>query len=252
MTIRVGVNGTGGRMGSTVLETARDRDDVSVEFGLAPGSDVAPPVPVYEPSERQAAIDEHEPDVLVDFSVPGATATLARTCSGAGVALVTGTTGLDDEQRAALEAASEQVPVLHAANFSRGVHALLRALDAALAALPGYDVEVLETHHDGKQDAPSGTAGTILETIADHREFETVAGREGIQPREEGEVGMLVRRAGDVRGEHEVLLADNDEVVTLTHRAEDRGVFAAGALDAAVWVAGREAGSYTMADIIED
>jgi 4-hydroxy-tetrahydrodipicolinate reductase len=112
----------------------------------------------------------------------------------------------------------------------------------------------METHHTGKRDAPSGTAKTVLEAVAEHRDFETVYGREGVQPREEGEgeVGVLVRRAGNVRGEHEVMLADNDEVLTLTHRAEDRAVFAEGALDAAVWLADRDPGWYTFGDVIDD
>jgi 4-hydroxy-tetrahydrodipicolinate reductase len=255
---RIGINGVTGRMGRTLLDTAGDREDITVEFGIAPrgtatartDESITGDVTVYDPADRRTASADHEPDVVVDFSVPAATAELADACADAGVGLVVGTTGLDETTMGALEDASEVVPVLHATNFSRGIHALLQALDAALPALPGYDVEVLETHHNGKQDAPSGTARTILETMGDHREFETVAGREGIQPREESEVGMLVRRAGDVRGEHEVLLAGNDEVLTLRHRAEDRAVFAAGALDAADWIAGRTAGWYSLSDLV--
>ncbi|PSP17086.1 4-hydroxy-tetrahydrodipicolinate reductase [Halobacteriales archaeon QH_10_67_13] len=125
-------------------------------------------------------------------------------------------------------------------------------LEPALAALPEYDVELLETHHSRKREAPSGTAETILETVADHRELDRVPGREGTHDRTDEKVGVLVRRAGTIRGEHELLLADNDEVLTLTHRAEDRGVFAAGALDAAVWIAGRPPGSYAFTDVVAD
>lgn len=252
---RIAISGVTGRMGETLVRTAAERDDVTVAFGIAPGGEDAdgdPGVPVVDPADRQGALNEYDPDAVVDFSVPAATANLADTCAEHGVALVTGTTGLGGEEQDTLRAASERVPVLHATNFSRGIHALLGALDAALGRLPGYDVEVLETHHNGKQDAPSGTATTILETVGEHREFETVPGREGIQPREEDEVGMLVRRAGDVRGEHEIVLAGNDEVVTLTHRAEDRAVFAAGALDAAAWLAGREPGQYGIEDVFTD
>lgn len=255
---QIGINGATGRMGQTLLEAAGERDDVAVEFGIAPRDTAATRVDeglpgdvmVYNPADRRVAISDHDPDVVVDFSVPAATAELANVCADAGVGLVVGTTGLEETARGTLEETSEVVPVLHATNFSRGIHALHQALDAALAALPDYDIEVLETHHNGKQDAPSGTATALLESIGDHREFETVAGREGIDPREESEVGMLVRRAGDIRGEHEVLLAGNDEVLTLRHRAEDRAVFAAGALDAADWVAGRTAGWYSLADVI--
>ncbi|PSP21180.1 4-hydroxy-tetrahydrodipicolinate reductase [Halobacteriales archaeon QH_10_65_19] len=246
----VGINGVTGRMGGALLATAADREDVTVAFGVAPDPAGVDAVPAYTPGEVATALAEHDPDGVIDFSTPAGTANAAAACAEAGVALVVGTTGFDDDQRAVLSDASRSVPVLEAANFARGVQALLDALEAALSALPEYDVEVLETHHNGKQDAPSGTAETILETIGEYREFETVPGREGVQPRTDDEVGMLVRRAGNVRGEHEIVLADNDEVVTLAHRAEDRGVFAAGALDAAVWLAGREAGQYGFADVI--
>jgi len=247
---RIGVNGAAGRMGAAVVETALEREGVSVAFGIDVES-VDLPVPVYEPAATADALAEHEPDAVVDFTVPEATVDLARACADAGVALVVGTTGFEDGQFSVLQETSSTVPLLKATNFSRGIQALLRALGPALEALPGYDIEVMETHHNGKRDAPSGTAKTILEEIAAYREFETVPGREGIQPRTESEVGMLVRRAGDVRGEHEVMLADNDEVLTIAHRAEDRGVFAAGALDAAVWLAGREPGWYALGDVID-
>jgi 4-hydroxy-tetrahydrodipicolinate reductase len=251
---RVGVNGVTGRMGGAVVETAAERENARAVVGIGVGTDVDAGVPVVAPDEARAAIEEHDVDVIIDFSVPEATVGVAEACAEAGVGLVVGTTGFEEAHRSVLRGASETIPVLKAANFSRGIQALLRALEPALAALEGYDLELLETHHNRKQDAPSGTAKTILDTVSDHREFETVYGREGVQPREagEGEVGVLVRRAGNVRGEHEVTLADNDEVFTVAHRAEDRAVFAAGALDAAGWLAGRDPGWYTFGDVIDD
>lgn len=250
---RIGVNGAGGEMGGRVLAAAAERDDVEAVFGVAPGPEAATArIPVVEPDDLGGALDRHAPDVLVDFSVPAATVDAARACAAAGVALVTGTTGLDDRQLAAIGETSAETPVLRASNFSRGIQAFLRALEPVLAALPEYDVELLETHHSRKRDAPSGTAETILETVADHRELERVPGREGAHDRTDEEVGVLVRRAGTIRGEHELLLAGDDEVLTLTHRAEDRGVFAAGALDAAVWIAGRPPGTYSFADVVAD
>lgn len=246
----IGINGVSGRMGEAVAESARERKDTSVVFGIAPDG-IERGFPVYEPANLEAAFDAHDPDVVIDFSVAEALPPLADACAETGTALVTGTTGFDDDQLRALETASEEIPVLRATNFSRGIQALRRALGEALEALPGYDVEVLETHHNRKQDAPSGTAKTILDDIADYRDFETVSGREGIHPREESDVGMLVRRAGNVRGEHEIMLADNDEVLSLTHRAEDRGVFAAGALDAADWLVGRPPGWYRFGSVID-
>lgn len=246
----IGINGITGRMGEAILETAVGREDVIVAFGIAP-NDATLDVPVYAPEEASTALADHEPDVIIDFTVPEATIDLAEACAEAGVGLVVGTTGFDDAGSAVLEETSASVPLLKATNFSRGIQALLRTLGPALEALEEYDVEVMETHHNGKRDAPSGTAGTILEEIGEYREFETVPGREGIQPRQDDEVGMLVRRAGDIRGEHEVILAGNDEVLSLSHRAEDRAVFAAGALDAAVWLADREPGRYRFGDVID-
>jgi len=249
---RIGVTGAAGRMGRTVIETAGDREDVTVVFAVdATDAETVAGMPIHEPGDVAALLATHEPDAIVDFSVPEATVAFAEACTEADVPLVTGTTGFADDQLDALEAASEDVAVLKAANFARGIQALLSAVRAAAEALPGYDVELTETHHNGKQDAPSGTAKTLLDALAEERDFEETYGREGIAPREAGEVGVHVRRAGDVRGEHELMFAGNDEVLTLTHRAEDRGVFAAGALDAAVWVAGRDPGFYTFGDVIE-
>ncbi len=251
----VGVSGATGRMGRAVVDAADEGEDATVAFGIAPEA-AAPGVgadldaELYGPAEVDEALAAHDPDAVIDFSVPAATVDLAGACADAGVALVSGTTGFEDDQLAVFQETARAVPVLLASNFSRGIQALLRALGPALSALPGYDVELLETHHNDKRDAPSGTANTILEEIADRRDFEPVYGREGIQPRTGGEVGVLVRRAGDIRGEHEVTLADNDEVLTIAHRAEDRGVFAAGAIDAAVWVAGREPGLYDFGDVV--
>ncbi len=249
---RLGVNGAAGRMGQTVIETAGEREDVTVTFGIDVDDDANSEIPLYTPGETVDALTEHDPGAIIDFTVPDSTVALAEACADAGVALVVGTTGIDEDQLSVLQEASEVVPLLKATNFSRGIQGLLRALGPALEALDGYDVEVMETHHNQKQDAPSGTAKTILEEIAEQRDFETVAGREGIQPREDGEVGMLVRRAGDIRGEHEVILADNDEVLSISHRAEDRAVFAAGAIDAAVWVSEQNAGWYGFDDVVDD
>ena len=253
----VGVNGATGRMGRAVIEMAGEREDVAVSFGIAPNADGPETgadldVPLYPPESATAALADHDPDTIVDFSIPDATVDLAGACAEAGVPLASGTTGFEDDQLAVLQETGQAVPVLLASNFSRGIQALLGALGPALEALPGYDVEVTETHHNGKRDAPSGTALTIVEEMAAHRDLEPVYGREGVQPRTEDEIGVLVRRAGDIRGEHEVTFADNDEVFTIGHRAEDRGVFAAGAIDAAVWLVGRDPGLYDFGDVVVD
>jgi 4-hydroxy-tetrahydrodipicolinate reductase len=169
---------------------------------------------------------------------------------------VTGTTGLSDAQQAALAQAAATIPVLWAANFSLGV-ALLRKLAAQAAATLGeeFDVEIVEAHHRHKQDAPSGTALALGRTIADarRRSLGDVAryARHGlVGPRTPGEIGFAVVRAADIVGEHTVLFAAPGERLELTHRAGSRDVFALGALRAALWLAGRPAGAYDIADVL--
>lgn len=261
---RLAVTGATGRMGRAVLDAAAERGTLTVVLAVNrdPAAADADGSRAIEPAaDLPAMLNERVPDVLVDFSGPDSAVEYANACADTGVAFVTGTTGFDDAQRGRLREASETIPVLRAANFSRGIQALLGAVGEAIGALPGYDVELTETHHNRKRDAPSGTAKTILDRIetsrsngeiddSDAEVSDRTYGREGIQPRTEGEIGVHVRRAGDVRGEHEVLVAGNDEVLTLTHRAESRGVFAAGALDSAAWLAGRDPGVYEFGEVL--
>lgn len=254
MTVRVAVTGAAGRMGREVLAAAADREDVEVALAVN-----RTPTEAVEGYEVESAADlpsllaERAPDALVDFTGPDSSVDYVNACAESGVAAVVGTTGYGDEQVESLRAAAEAVPVLWATNFSRGVAALRRAVREAVVALPGYDVELTETHHNGKRDAPSGTAKTLLDDIDEVRGgSERTHGRVGEQPREPGEIGVHARRAGDVSGEHEVLVAGSDELLSLTHRAGSRGVFAAGALDAATWLADRGAGWYDFADVITE
>ncbi|MFC4358724.1 4-hydroxy-tetrahydrodipicolinate reductase [Halobium salinum] len=252
--VRLAVTGAGGHMGREVLEAATTRDDVEVVLAVnRPPVESVAGYEVEDEADLPGLLAEREPDALVDFTLPEASVDYVSTCAEAGVPVVVGTTGFDDEAEAALDAAAEAVPLLHAANFSRGVAALRRAVREAVAALPGYDVELTETHHNRKRDAPSGTANAVLDDVEDVRSDLTARqhGREGEQPRSGDEIGVHARRAGDVTGEHELLLAGNHETLSLTHRAGSRGVFAEGALDAAVWLAGREPGRYEFSAVID-
>ncbi|GAA0661971.1 4-hydroxy-tetrahydrodipicolinate reductase [Natronoarchaeum mannanilyticum] len=249
---RVAVVGATGRTGGEVVDAGVERDDVEVAVGVASEAGERSGVPVRPVSEIADVLADRDVDVAVDFSTPEATLSVADACAEAGVALVVGTTGFDEDAEASLRAVSEDVPVLKATNFSRGINVLQRVVGDAVAALDDYDLELMESHHNGKVDAPSGTANSILETVQEERDVEPVYGREGHAPRDEDEIGVFARRAGDIRGEHELILAGNDEVLSLSHRAEDRGVFAAGALDAAVWLAGRNPDWYNFGAVIDD
>lgn len=253
--MRLAVTGATGRMGREVIDAARDRGDEVVLAVSHSTSGEYGGVEIEPESGFAALLAEREPDAAIDFTLPEPSVSSVVDCAEAGVPAVVGTTGFDEAQLAALHEASERIPVLKAANFARGVQGLLSVVREAVAALPGYDIEVTETHHNGKRDAPSGTASRVLDAIEEARADEgsrRVHGREGEVPRKEDEIGVHARRAGDITGEHEVLLADNHEELRLTHRAESRGVFAAGALDAATWLAGRSPGWYDFSAALPD
>ena len=194
-------------------------------------------------------------DVVIEFSTPAACAAVARLCGSRGAALVSGTTGLTAGEESAVREASRQVAVVRASNFSIGVAALRRVLEAALAVLPpDWDLEIVERHHRGKADSPSGTALTLARTASAVRGSAAGAlrhGREGrVGPRPPGEIGMHAVRGGSWVGDHAVLLAGEGEWLELRHVAQDRSAFAHGALAAARFVAGAKSGLYTLDDVL--
>jgi 4-hydroxy-tetrahydrodipicolinate reductase len=270
--VRLAITGASGRMGTELRSMANEK--TAIEFVLAitqtPDSVPAPKpdsvdapdaiIPVSgEPSETglEGSLETHDIDVLVDFTTPDASIEYldAVDTANVDVAAIVGTTGYDDAQRSMISSFAETTPILKASNFSRGIAALRRAVSEVVSTLPSYDIEVTETHHNGKRDAPSGTAVTILDDIEsaqNNSESSThVHGRVGDAPRHESEIGVHARRAGDIAGKHEVLMAGGDEVLELTHRAGSRGIFAAGALDAAVWIAGRSPGEYDFDAVLD-
>jgi 4-hydroxy-tetrahydrodipicolinate reductase len=248
-TLTLAVTGVTGRMGGETIAAVRERGHEV--FGLSRAGDRIDGIETYRSGEAAAALAERAPDALVDFSVPEGSLGYLSACAETATPAVVGTTGFDSEGLAAFDRAAETVPVLKASNFARGVQTLRTLVEEAAASLEGYDIELTETHHNGKRDAPSGTAKSLLAAVEDGAgEHEFQYGREGVHPRRPAEVGVHVRRAGNVRGEHELLFAGNDEVVTLTHRAESRRAFADGAVDAAEWLAERPPGRYEFADVL--
>jgi 4-hydroxy-tetrahydrodipicolinate reductase len=238
--IRVAINGANGRMGRALQDLLHDdaRFELAATIGASSGWRSVPKL-----------------DVVVDFSSPaGFSAALAH-CVAHRVALVSGTTGLEDAQRNGLAEAARTIPVLHAANFSLGIAVLTRALREAAAALPDWDLEIIEAHHARKIDAPSGTALALGRAAADARnkKFDEVAvlSREGqTGARREGAIGFASIRAGDIVGEHTAMLATSGERLELSHRATDRTIFARGALATAAWVAHEPPGVYSLDDML--
>lgn len=252
--LRIGIAGANGRMGREIVAAAQEWNGVEIRGGLVrPGSralerDSA--VPLF----TDAAALAETVDVIVDVSAPTATPWIAGAARKAGVPLVCGVTGLGEVGHAALESASRQVPVLYARNLSPGIAALLDLLPRLLAALPEADVEIVETHHRGKQDAPSGTAEALAEMVIRARgeldEQRLVYGREGVSPRQPGDIGIHSLRGGANSGEHTVLLATGGEEIRISHRALSRRTFADGALRAAEWLVAQRPGMYSMADVL--
>jgi 4-hydroxy-tetrahydrodipicolinate reductase len=195
-------------------------------------------------------------DVLVDFSTPEGTLARCGEATGRATALVIGTTGLTDQQAAAVYLAAETLPVIHAANYSLGVNLLSRIVAEVAKALgEDFDIEITEAHHNQKADAPSGTAMTLARSVAAAMGYEWPkalvhgrSGRPGARPNRQ--IGMHALRLGSVVGDHTVYFGSEFERVELTHRAETRDVFAAGALRAAKWLAGRSPGLYTMDNVL--
>jgi len=257
--IRIAVVGSSGRMGQSILEHAADSEDQEVVAGVenpsdpAVGTEIDPgDVPVETDFENAFS----EADVAIDFSIPEACARAARAAARLNCALVSGTTGLSEEQTTRVASAAEEAPILRASNFSVGINLLMKLVDDASAATEGgFDIEIFEGHHREKVDSPSGTALSLGEAAAEARgwDLEEVAlwSRRGhVGERDDAEIGFQVLRGGSIAGEHTVALCGPGERIELTHRAGDRGIFAQGALRAASWLDGRDAGLYDMQDVL--
>ncbi len=255
--VKLAIVGASGRMGRSLLDNAAQLEAVEVVAAIEhPGSQWLGKrlfdVPVTGDLSEHIA----QCDVVIDFSSPEACVRAARIATGAGVRFVSGTTGLDLDQLEQIEDCSKQAAVLHAANFSVGVNILERLVElASRSSGAGFDLEVFEAHHRRKVDAPSGTALMLGEAAARGREqkLHEVAqwARHGqVGPRGDDEIGFQVVRGGDIVGEHTVFLCGDGERLELSHRATDRGIFARGALRAAVWLATRRPGMYAMSDVL--
>jgi 4-hydroxy-tetrahydrodipicolinate reductase len=249
--IKIAVAGALGRMGQAVAAVieAQPQFQLTARFDR-PEADQAGLTP------RDEALAQAQ--VVIDFSTAAASTELASLCARlGGPALVVGSTGFDAVQIAAIAEAGRRIAIVRAGNFSLGVNTLMGLVRQAARALPaeGYDIEVIEAHHRRKVDAPSGTALMLGSAAAEGRgvKLDAVAkrGRDGITgPRETGEIGFSVLRGGGIVGEHSVVFAAEEEILTLSHSARDRGLFARGAVAAAAWVAGKAPGEYDMQDVL--
>lgn len=249
--MEIAVTGATGQMGTNVIKVARDRED---EISLAVDREETESrgLKIENDENFKQLLKEREVDVIVDFTVPAGTMKYLKAARETKTPIVIGTTGFSEHQESEIEETGEEIPVLKASNFSPSINVMRELVKEASGKLEDYDIEVTETHHNRKRDAPSGTANNFLDDIREARgDFEEVHGREGEQPREEGEVGVHAKRAGDIKGTHEVLLAGDEEVLKIRHRSESREVFASGALKAAEWLKDREEGFYSFSEVLE-
>lgn len=267
MTTRIGITGAAGRMGKTLIEA----------IGMA-GGDLVVSAALEQPGSSLLGADAGELagvgrndvtvvsdlaqvindiDVLIDFTVPAATIDNVALCLEHNVAMVIGTTGFTTEQQASIDAAAESIAICKASNFSTGVNLCFKLLDMAARVLgDDVDIEVYEAHHRHKIDAPSGTALSMGQVVADAlgRDLDKVAvyGREGqTGARERDTIGFATVRAGDIVGDHTVTFAAEGERVEITHKASSRMSFARGAVRAAGWLGQQKAGMYDMQDVLD-
>lgn len=259
------ITGASGRMGQMLIQQVAQSDKVRLvgaierkghdwlgeDIGLAMG---VSPLGVTVTDDAAAAIASAQ--AVIDFTTPTATLEFARIAALAGVVHVIGTTGMTDEQIASLDEPSTKTAIVRAGNMSLGVNLLTQLTRQVAAALDeDFDIEIIESHHNQKVDAPSGTALMLGEAAADGRgvalDDASDRGRDGITgARKKGDIGFAVIRGGDIVGEHDVLFAAPGERIVLRHIASDRSVFARGAIKAALWAQNRAPGHYDMLDVL--
>lgn len=245
------LSGALGRMGLAVGEAALERGD-AIAAGIDPAGGTAA-YPIYPaPDAIPTALAA---DVIVDFSHHTALPTLLELAIARNLPIIVATTGHDEAELAAMRAAATRIPVFYSRNMSLGINLLIELCRRAAATLgEGFDVEIVERHHNRKLDAPSGTALMLADAIAEVREeSEYVYDRHSVRrPRDRREIGIHAVRGGTIVGEHEVMFAGRDEVVKLSHTATSREVFATGALAAAAWIVGKQPGLYSMSDVVAE
>ncbi|NQZ33458.1 MAG: 4-hydroxy-tetrahydrodipicolinate reductase [Oceanospirillaceae bacterium] len=263
--MRIAVIGAAGRMGKVLIEAVQLHPQLSLGAALVSQNSSlcevdagelagVGKIAVYCSNSLAAVVDDF--DVLIDFTTPELTMANLELCVANNKAIVIGTTGLNEQQKAQLLGASKEIPVIFASNMSVGMNLCFKVLDTIARTLgDDYDVEIIETHHRHKVDAPSGTAISLGEVVANaldrNLKEHAVYGREGIiGPRPKKQIGFETIRAGDVVGDHTVLFANEGERIELTHKASSRMTFAKGATRAAAWLKDKQPGLYDMQDVL--
>ena len=250
--VRAIMHGCNGKMGRVITGLIRDDDAIEIVAGIDTYTGTANDYPVFESIE---ACDV-EADVVIDFSNASAVDHLLDYCAKKKLPVVLCTTGLSEEQLRKVEETAEQTAVLKSANMSLGINLLLKLLQNAAKVLgpAGFDIELVERHHNQKVDAPSGTALALADSVNEalDNQYTYVFDRSQVrQKRGEKEIGISAVRGGTIVGDHEVIFAGADEVIEFKHTAYSKAVFGKGAVEAAKFLAGKTAGTYDMSDVIQ-
>ena len=241
--------GCSGRMGAVVSDMAAADEKTEITVGVDALGEASGDYPAYE----QLADVSEAADVVVDFSNPAVFDELLAYCVDKKLPLVICTTGLSDQQIASIDEAAKQIAVLRSANMSVGINVIIKLLKeiAPKLSAAGYDIEIVEKHHNQKLDAPSGTAIALAEAANESGELEYVYDRSQVrQKRDKKELGISAVRGGSIVGTHDVIFAGEDEVITFSHMAYSRKLFAKGAIEAAKFLANAKPGLYSMQDVI--
>ena len=250
--IKILMHGCNGKMGRMITELVKNDSAAEIVAGVDKYTAVPNDYPVFE----SITVCDVVADVVIDFSNAGAVDELLAYCTEKKLPVVLCTTGLSEEQLKKVEESSEKIAILKSANMSMGINLLLKLLkDAAKVLAPaGYDIELVEKHHNQKLDAPSGTALALADSMNEALENAysyTYDRSKERKKREKYEIGISAVRGGNIVGEHDVIFAGLDEVITFRHTAYSRSVFAKGAVEAAKFLAGKETGMYDMGDVIQ-
>ena len=248
---KVIMHGCNGKMGQTITEMCKDDPEIEIVAGIDLYDGIKNDYPVFP----NISVCDVKADAVIDFSNAKAVDDLLIYCEEKQVPVVLCTTGLSEEQLAKVKQVSGHVAVLKSANMSLGINLLMKLLQEAAQKLcaEGFDVEIVEQHHNKKLDAPSGTALALADSIneAMDNQFEYVYDRSGVRKqRDKKELGISAVRGGTIVGDHEVIFAGTDEVITFKHTAYSRAVFAKGSIAAAKFLKGKGAGLYDMADVL--
>lgn len=249
--VRAIMHGCNGKMGQMITSLVKDDAEIEIVAGVDVYTGLTNMYPVFESIEKC----DVEADVVIDFSNASVADELLDYCVKKQMPVVLCTTGLSQKQLAKAEKASEKTAVLKSANMSLGVNLLLRILKEATQVLApaGFDIEIVEKHHNQKLDAPSGTALALADSVNESMDnvYNYVYDRSSVrQKREKKEIGISAVRGGTIVGEHEVIYAGADEVIEFKHTAYSKAVFGKGAVEAAKFLAGKPAGRYDMSDVI--